>query len=148
VEDDAQNGPDHVDAHRSTGYIAGGFVKSGFVDHTPYSTSSFLRTIELILGLPPMSQYDAAAEPLWRCFDNSTVHPAFHSRREEANLFEKNTALNEWQRKSEGFDFTLEDRAPEQELNKVIWVACHGSSRTCPPPVHAAFVRVTGGDDD
>jgi hypothetical protein len=46
VEDDAQNGPDHVDAHRTTAYLAGGFVKRGFVDHTPYSTSSMLRTME------------------------------------------------------------------------------------------------------
>ncbi len=51
VEDDAQNGPDHVDAHRTTAYVAGGFVKRKFVDHTMYSTSSMLRTIELILGL-------------------------------------------------------------------------------------------------
>ena len=63
VEDDAQNGPDHVDAHRSTAYIAGGYVKKGFVDHTAYTTSSLLRTIELILGLPPMSQYDACSNP-------------------------------------------------------------------------------------
>ena len=45
VEDDAQNGPDHVDAHRSTGYLAGGYVKQGFVDHTPYTTASFLRLL-------------------------------------------------------------------------------------------------------
>jgi hypothetical protein len=64
VEDDAQNGPDHVDAHRTTAYVAGGRVKNKFVDHTMYSTSSLLRTIELILGLPPMTQYDAAAEPM------------------------------------------------------------------------------------
>ena len=68
LEDDAQNGPDHVDAHRTTAYIAGGFVKQGYVDHTMYSTTSALRTIELILGLPPMTQYDASAEPMWRCF--------------------------------------------------------------------------------
>ena len=80
VEDDAQNGPDHVDAHRSTAYIAGGYVKQGFADHTLYSTSSLLRTIELILGLPPMSQYDAAAVPLWRCFTNSAGHPPFKVR--------------------------------------------------------------------
>ena len=67
IEDDAQNGPDHVDAHRTTAYVAGPFVKRGFVDHTMYSTSSMLRTMELILGLPPMSQYDAAA----------TTHVAF-----------------------------------------------------------------------
>ncbi|MEO5893488.1 MAG: bifunctional YncE family protein/alkaline phosphatase family protein, partial [Ferruginibacter sp.] len=65
VEDDAQNGPDHVDAHRTTAYLAGPFVKRGYTDHTMYSTSSMLRTIELILGLPPMSQYDASAPPMW-----------------------------------------------------------------------------------
>ena len=53
VEDDAQNGPDHVDAHRTTAYVAGGFVKRKFIDHTMYSTSSMLRTMELILGIPP-----------------------------------------------------------------------------------------------
>ena len=68
LEDDAQNGPDHVDAHRSPLYIAGPYVKRNFVDHTPYTTSGVLRTIELILGIPPMSQYDAAATPLWRSF--------------------------------------------------------------------------------
>ena len=57
LEDDAQDGPDHVDAHRSTAYIAGGFVKRHYVDHTMYSTASVLRTIELILGL-------AADEPV------------------------------------------------------------------------------------
>jgi YVTN family beta-propeller protein len=142
VEDDAQNGPDHVDAHRSTGYVAGGFVKSGWVDHTPYSTTSFLRTMELILGLPPMSQYDAAAEPLWRCFDAAALHPPFQAKPPQTDLFEKNTALNEWQRKSEEFNFRKEDRAPDQELNEVIWVACRGTSKPCPAPVHAAFVKI------
>ncbi|HEX8677400.1 MAG TPA: beta-propeller fold lactonase family protein, partial [Segetibacter sp.] len=65
VEDDAQNGPDHVDAHRTIAFVAGPFVKRNFVDHTMYSTSSMLRTMELILGLPPMSQYDAAATPMF-----------------------------------------------------------------------------------
>src|SRR2546423_1674112 len=68
IEDDAQNGPDHIDAHRTTAYVAGGFVKRGFADHTMYSTTSLVRTIELILGLPPMSQYDAAATPMWNSF--------------------------------------------------------------------------------
>ncbi len=56
LEDDAQNGPDHVDAHRSVLLVASPFVKRGIVDSTLYTTSSVLRTIELILGLPPMSQ--------------------------------------------------------------------------------------------
>jgi YVTN family beta-propeller protein len=148
VEDDAQNGSDHVDAHRSTLYVAGGLVKKSFADHYPYSTSSVLRTIELILGLPPMSQYDAAAEPLWRCFDPSAIHPGFQARPPETDLFEKNTALNDWQRKSDDFNFSGEDRAPEQELNEVIWVACRGTSEPCPAPVHAAFVKINESDDD
>ncbi len=92
VEDDAQNGPDHVDAHRTTAYVAGGFVKQGIVDHTPYSTSSMLRTIELILGLPPMSQYDASATPLWRCFNNTPGHPPFSVRPITVDLNDKNHA--------------------------------------------------------
>ncbi len=146
VEDDAQNGPDHVDAHRSTGYVAGGFVKHSTVDHTSCSTSSFLRTIELILGIPPMSQYDAAAEPLWHCFDTIAAHQSFIAIPAHTDLFEKNTALNEWQRKSEEFNFSGEDRAPDQELNRVIWFACRGNSAPCPPPVHSAFVKTEEDD--
>ena len=147
VEDDSQNGPDHVDAHRSTTYVAGGFVKKAYVDHTPYSTSSVLRTIELILGLPPMSQYDAAAEPLWRCFDSTATHSPFNSIAPMTDLFEKNTAINKWQKQSENFDFSKEDLVNDQLLNEVIWVACRGTSLPCPVPVRAAFVK-TNNDDD
>jgi len=142
VEDDSQNGPDHVDAHRSTTYVAGGFVKKSFVDHTSYSTSSVLRTIELILGLPPMSQYDAAAEPLWRCFDSTAYHPPFTALPATTDLFEKNTAYNPWQKKSEKFNFSGEDLVQEQEFNEVLWVACRGTALPCPAPVRAAFVKV------
>ena len=147
VEDDAQNGPDHVDAHRSTAYVAGGLVKTAFVDHTPYSTSSLLRTIELILGLPPMSQYDAAAEPLWRCFDATTNHPPFNFRPAQTDLFERNSVFNQWQKESEEFNFTMEDRAPEQDLNEVIWFACRGFV-AYPAPVRAAFLKTDPKKDD
>jgi YVTN family beta-propeller protein len=139
VEDDAQNGPDHVDAHRSTAYIAGGYVKKNFVDHTPYTTSSLLRTIELILGLPPMSQYDAAAVPLWRCMNNTPDHHAFNFRPCLVDLNEKNLAKNKWQRKSETFDFTKEDMVSDADFNEVIWKAVKGIDSPCPPAVRAAF---------
>lgn len=139
LEDDAQNGPDHVDAHRSTTYIAGGFVKQGFVDHTMYSTSSALRTIELILGLPPMSQYDAAAEPMWRCFNKTAEHPPFNSVPNLVDLNLKNTRETAMSRLSETFDFTKEDRVPDDQFNKVIWAAIKGFDSSCPAPVHAAF---------
>ncbi len=148
LEDDAQNGPDHVDAHRSTTYIAGGFVKQGYVDHTMYSTSSALRTIELILGLPPMTQYDAAAEPLWRCFNKTANHPPFKALPNLIDLNLKNTADNKMSRLSETFDFSKEDRVPDAQFNEVIWAAIHGLNSVCPAPVHAAFITVEKEEDD
>ena len=148
LEDDAQNGPDHVDAHRSPAYIAGGFVKHGYIDHTMYSTSSMLRTMELILGLPPMSQYDAAATPMWRCFADTVNLKAFSAVNAETDLNEKNTAMNRWQQMSERFDFTAEDRVPDQLLNEVLWVAVKGQNKPCPIPVHSAFIKVSKDKDD
>jgi YVTN family beta-propeller protein len=148
VEDDAQNGPDHVDAHRTTAYVAGGYVKRKFVDHTMYSTSSMLRTIELILGLPPMSQYDAAATPMWRCFTDTVNSAAFTSLPENVDMNERNMAMNKWQRKSEKFNFTKEDRAPDADFNEVIWAAVKGEKSICPPPVHAAFLKTRDEDGD
>jgi hypothetical protein len=139
VEDDAQNGPDHVDAHRSPVYLAGGYVKKGFVDHTAYTTTSLLRTIELILGLPPMSQYDAAAVPLWRCMNSTPDHPPFVLRPSQIDLNLKNMAVSSWQKKSDLFDFTKEDRVNDADFNEVIWKAVKGLDSPCPPAVRAAF---------
>jgi hypothetical protein len=136
-----------VDAHRSTAYLAGGFVKKGFVDHTMYSTTSVLRTIELILGLPPMSQYDAAATPMHACFDTRPDHPPFTARPIHVDLDEKNTEVSAYSERSEKFDFSKEDSAPDNSFSEVIWKAVKGLDSPCPSPVHAAFVAV-GEDED
>jgi YVTN family beta-propeller protein len=148
IEDDAQNGPDHVDAHRSTAYVAGGFVKRKFVDHTMYSTSSMLRTIELILGLPPMSQYDAAAESMWRCFSPTPDLTAFNSVSANVNLDDKNIRMTPSARISETFDFSKEDRIPDLVFSEVIWKAVKGEHAVMPAPRRSAFVKMTGDDDD
>lgn len=148
LEDDAQNGPDHVDAHRSTLYVAGGFVKRKYIDHTMYSTASVLHTIEMILGLPPMSQYDAAAETLWRSFSPEATLTPFHSMPAQINLFDRNVAVNEWQRKSEKFNFRKEDSIPDDEFNEVLWAAIKGDGKKCPAPRHAAFVNALKKGDD
>ena len=139
IEDDAQNGPDHVDAHRTTAFLAGGYVKKGYVDHTAYTTTSFLRTIELILGVSPMSQYDASAVPVWRSINNTPDHPAFNARPSNIDLNLKNLLVSEWQKKSEKFDFTKEDNVNDADFNEVIWRAVKGLDSPCPPTVHAAF---------
>ena len=147
LEDDAQDGPDHVDAHRSTAYVAGGFVKRGVVDHTMYSTTSMLRTIELILGIAPMSQYDAAAIPMWRCFSNEANLTPYTVKPLQTDINEKNEVLNAWQKKSESFDFTKEDRIPDREFTEVIWKAVKGEQSLVPAPKRAAFVNTSAAKD-
>jgi YVTN family beta-propeller protein len=148
IEDDAQNGADHVDAHRSTAYVAGGLVKRKFVDHTMYSTSSMLRTIELILGIPPMSQYDAAATPMWNCFQAVPDLTPFASRPSNTDLNETNVAVNEWQRRSELFNLSKEDAVPDLEFNIVLWHGIKGSHVPFPGPKRAAFVKIRKEGDD
>jgi hypothetical protein len=147
LEDDAQNGADHVDAHRSPAYLAGGFVKRGFVDHTLYTTTSVLRTMELILGLEPMTQYDAAATPMWRCFDTESKPFNYRVIQPSVKLDEKNTAINEWQRRSEKFNFAKEDSNNDIEFNKVLWHGIKGDV-PFPGPRRAAFLKVSAEEDD
>ncbi len=148
IEDDAQNGPDHVDAHRTTAYVAGPYVKRNFVDHTPYTTSGMLRTMELILGLPPMSQYDAGATPMWRCFTPIPNNTAFTALPSNVNLADKNLVWNELAERSAAFDFSKEDSAPDLEFSEVIWKGVKGLNAVMPAPKRAAFVRVVVKDDD
>ncbi|MBC7686835.1 MAG: hypothetical protein H7211_01505, partial [Aquabacterium sp.] len=143
LEDDAQNGPDHVDAHRSPAYIVGPYVKRNFIDHTPYTTSGILRTIELILGIPPMSQYDAAATPLWRCFTATPNFNTFTALPANINLADKNTVENELSKRSAGFDFSKEDRVPDNEFSEVIWKGVKGLHSVMPAPKRAAFIKVS-----
>ena len=150
IEDDAQNGPDHVDAHRSTAYLAGPFVKRGFVDHTMYSTTSMLRTIELILGMPPMTQFDAAATPMYRCFTNQPDYTSFTHVPANINLNDKNGVDNILSKLSEGFDLSKEDAVPDLLFNQVLWQGIKGMHRPFPGPRRAAFVQLkkSGEKDD
>jgi len=139
LEDDAQNGADHVDAHRSPAYVISPYVKRKFVDHTMYSTSSVLRTIELILGMPPMTQYDAAANPMWNSFTATPDLTPFHHLPSNVNLNDKNRAQNEAARISERFDFSHEDKVPDLVFNQVLWMGLRGVN--APAPARAAFVK-------
>ncbi|MEY2792658.1 MAG: hypothetical protein RJA76_650 [Bacteroidota bacterium] len=148
LEDDAQNGPDHVDAHRSTAFLAGGFVKRGFVDHTPYSTSGMLRTMELILGLPPMSQYDAAATPMFRCFSNTPNLKTFNHLIPKVDLFEVNVRETESAKKSAAFNFSKEDSVPDLLFSEVIWKAVRGENSVMPAPRRSALILTNEDEDD
>lgn len=148
LEDDAQNGPDHVDAHRSPAYVVGPYVKRHFVDHTPYTTTGILRTMELILGVPPMSQYDAGATPLWRCFTANPDYTPYTAVAAQVDITEKNMVWNELSQRSAQFDLSREDRVPDLEFSEVIWKGVKGLHSTMPAPRRAAFVKAGVGDKD
>jgi hypothetical protein len=147
LEDDAQNGPDHVDAHRSPAFVISPYSLRD-VDSTLYTTSATLRTMELILGLPPMSQYDASARPMYRALTNRAVPAPFTRKEPQVSLTELNGA-NPDATASEAMNFVEADRTPELELNEILWRSMHGPKSAMPPPRHAAFIRTrTGGDGD
>ena len=151
VEDDAQSGPDHVDAHRTEALVAGAFVKRGIVDSTPYTTCSMLRTIELILGLEPMSQFDAAASPMRASFQGSPDATPYRAFPASVNVDDRNAARGRPAEISARLDFSKEDLADEQTLNRLIWESVRGEETRMPAPVHAAFVRrlpLPDDDDD
>lgn len=145
LEDDAQNGPDHVDAHRSTAYLISPYVKRNYVDHTMYSTSSVVRTIELILGLPPMSQYDAAATPMWQSFTANANFSSFDHLPANINLNEK-TGQNKMAAISEKYNFNKEDAVPDLVFNEILWQGLKGT--TAPAPARAAFVKLSKKNED
>lgn len=148
VEDDAQNGPDHVDAHRAVALVVSPYTKHKYVDSTMYSTSSMLRTIELILGLKPMSQFDAAARPMVSSFQAKPDLSAYEHATAQVDLTEKNKATA-WGAKVSGkFNLAKEDAADDLLLNEVVWRSVKGADSAMPAPVRAAFVMPSPADDE
>jgi hypothetical protein len=140
VEDDAQNGSDHVDAHRTIALAISPYVKRHVVDSTMYSTSSILRTIELILGLEPMSQFDAAARPMFAAFTPSAEFSPYHHRPARVDVNAKNPARTPMAELSLRLNLEIEDRADDLLFNEIIWKAVRGTDSPMPSPVRAAFV--------
>jgi len=139
VEDDAQSGPDHVDSHRSVLLVASPFAKRAFVDHSLYTTSGVLRTMELILGLPPMSYYDAGATPLYNAFQSTPNLAAYRRLTPGVSLDEKNPANAVGAAISRSMNFSDADLTPEEPLNDVIWRSVKGADSPMPPPRRSAF---------
>jgi hypothetical protein len=148
VEDDAQSGPDHVDSHRSVLLVASPFARRGFVDHTLYTTSGVLRTIELILGIEPMSHYDAAATPMYAAFTGTPNLSQFSKSMPRVPLDERNLPSSFGAITSAAMDFSIEDRAPEQLLNEIIWRSVKGASASMPPPRRSVFARPPSASAD
>jgi YVTN family beta-propeller protein len=136
IEDDAQNGPDHVDAHRTVGLVISPYCKRHFVDSTLYTTASMLRTMELILGLPPLTQYDAGATPMFNCFTKSPKITHYTPLLPRVDLMAKNTKKSPFARESKRMNFKEYDLAPEDELNRILWYTAKGPDVDYPTPIH------------
>ncbi len=142
IEDDAQNGPDHVDAHRTVALVISPYARRHSVDSEMYSTSSMLRTMELILGLPAMTQFDAAAIPMYNSFTMKPNFTTYVYREATHDLNEKNLADAYGSQESEAMNFSREDANPDIELNEIIWKSVKGRNSEMPAPVRSAFVLV------
>lgn len=153
IEDDPQDGWDHVSGYRTTAYVISPYTKRGQVIKTAYNTISMLRTIEQILGLPPMNQFDAAAEPMFDCFRQTPDFTAFRAVPNRVPLDEMNppkkkiadSLLRRQAALSGRLDFNRVDACPEDILNRILWHAAKGSA--VPYPEWAVSTR-SGNKDD
>ena len=136
IEDDAQDGADHVDARRTTGYVISPYVRRGSVDSTFYTTCSMLRTMELILGLQPMSQYDAATNAMFACFADTPELTPFDHIEPRIDIQERNTQTAWGAEDSMKMDFSDYDRTPMFALNEIVWKSVKGPDSEMPVPVH------------
>ncbi len=154
LEDDAQNGADHVDAHRSLGLVISKYAphpKSGeaaVVDSRFYSTVSFLRMIELLLGVPPMNNNDAFASVPAELFSGPGDQPAFtadFSNRDNGLIYTANKASAPGAAESRKMDFRHADRADAAKLNVILWKDAMGNR---PVPAMLLEKRAKKKDDD
>ena len=129
VEDDPQSGVDHVDSHRTVGFVVGPYVRRHYVSHTRYDMASIHKTMELILGLPPMSQFDQMAAPMRDLFIDTdtpdttpytTLPPQYPFIMARPNRYARLSARQDWSRP---------DRVPDALLNKILWDYLKGPGR-------------------
>jgi YVTN family beta-propeller protein len=133
VEDDPQNGFDHIDGHRTVALVISPYTKRKFVDHTSYNQTGMVKTIELLLGLPPMNQLDLSATPMQKCFQDKADLTGYKCLQNRIKLDEMNPSLNSlkgaslhWAKKSLELDLDDGDAADEDTLNRILWHSVRG----------------------
>jgi len=132
VEDDAQAGPDHVDGHRTEALVISPYTQNAKVDSTFYSTVSMLRTMELITGVPPLTQFDASAIPMLNAFTNNPNRTPFAALIPAQSLTQTNSTSAPLAAQSAKMDFSNSDLNNENTLNKAIWQSVKGAESPMP----------------
>jgi DNA-binding beta-propeller fold protein YncE len=137
LEDDAQNGPDHVDSHRSPAFVISAYAKRHAVDGTMYNTTSMLRTIEYLLGLRPMTHFDAGARPMTASFRRTPDPSGYTAEKPNIPLDDKNPPTAPGVAASNRMHFDEADENDDDELNNILWRAIRKDPP--PPPVRSYF---------
>lgn len=140
IEDDAQNGPDHVDSHRSPCYVISPWVKHKSVNSTMYNQVSVLRTMEIILNLRPMTTFDAGARPMYSVFADQADPVPYAAERAQTPLDVRNPANTASAARSARMRFDDADEIDDDELNAILWAAIKGNAAP-PSPVASRFSR-------
>ena len=139
LEDDAQNGSDHIDSHRSPAFVISAYSHAGVIDSTMYNTTSVLRTMELMLHLRPMTHFDAGARPMANAFQKQPVLTPYTAEKPRIPLDDRNPANTSTAALSKKMDFSDADLNDDDELNDILWRAIRKSDP--PPPVRSYFGR-------
>ncbi len=141
IEDDAQNGPDHVDSHRAPAWVVSPWVKKGTVNSTMYNQASILRTMEIILGMRPMTTFDAGARPMFSVFNTTANAGGYTLQKPRTPLDQKNPAKSPTAARSLKMNFKDADDVDEDELNRILWAAIKGPDAPMPTPVRSRFAH-------
>lgn len=139
LEDDAQNGSDHVDSHRAPAFVLSPYTRGRGIDSTMYNTVSMLRTMEHILGLRPMTIHDAAARPMWAAFLPKPDPRPYSAEKPRVPLEERNPQSSPLAARSQQLDLSEADRIEDDEMNEILWRALRGTEP--PPPVRSYWGR-------
>ena len=140
IEDDSQDGADHVDAHRIPALAISPYAKRGAVVHTRYDFLSFIRTLEIVTGMKPMNLFDALATPMYDAFSSNPDNgDAYGAIPPNVNLTERNTASTPAARLSQRMPLEQTDRTPQRYLDKILWQYVHGKGSKPPPPGPEGF---------
>ena len=137
IEDDAQNGPDHVDAHRTVGFVISPYTKRHVVDSSHYTTASMLRTMEICLGLPPMTEFDKRANPMSESFNSNADATPYTLVAAQTDLNAKNPRAGQLAKESAMLDFSDYDKADPNKLNSILWRALK-PGKPMPAPVRSS----------
>ncbi len=151
IEDDPQDGWDHVSGYRTTAYVASAYTRRHAVVHTQYNQTSLLRTVELILGLPPMNQLDATATPMFDCFTHTPDFTPFEAVANQVPLDQMNPdprTLRNPQLRHDAYvsarlPLNKEDQCPEDLFNRILWRSVKG-----PQVPYPEWAVKENGDDD